>query len=152
MIKKTYSDKLKDPRWQKRRLEIFERDGWMCQHCGENTEMLSVHHRFYINGKLPWEYDDKMLLTLCPSCHKFETEDIPVQKEMFFENFLKAGFLSFVLGEITTTPIERFVPYPSEVFASMIAFYLSNEEAQEAVSKLFWEHLSKKSINNELPF
>ena len=24
----SYSDKLKDPRWQRKRLEIFERDNW----------------------------------------------------------------------------------------------------------------------------
>lgn len=31
MTDKTYAEKLKDPRWQKRRLEIFERDDWTCQ-------------------------------------------------------------------------------------------------------------------------
>jgi 5-methylcytosine-specific restriction endonuclease McrA len=33
--RRTYGDKLKDPRWQKRRLEIFKRDEWTCQQCGD---------------------------------------------------------------------------------------------------------------------
>jgi hypothetical protein len=28
--KQKYSDKLKDPRWQKKRLQIMERDNWCC--------------------------------------------------------------------------------------------------------------------------
>jgi hypothetical protein len=35
-----YSDKLKDPRWQKKRLEVFERDGWCCQCCGDSESPL----------------------------------------------------------------------------------------------------------------
>lgn len=32
--KEEYAKKLMDPRWQKKRLEIFKRDGWKCQNCG----------------------------------------------------------------------------------------------------------------------
>jgi hypothetical protein len=30
---------------------------------------LHVHHKFYIDGKLPWEYLDESLITLCNWCH-----------------------------------------------------------------------------------
>lgn len=33
-----YKEKLKDPRWQKKRLQIFERDDWCCQKCGDERE------------------------------------------------------------------------------------------------------------------
>jgi hypothetical protein len=35
-----YSDKLKNPKWQKIRLQVLERDEWCCQYCfdGESTE------------------------------------------------------------------------------------------------------------------
>ena len=36
------------------------------------TPELHVHHKYYIKGKKPWEYDNKVLLTLCKSCHKLE--------------------------------------------------------------------------------
>ena len=31
--REAYYRKLRDPRWQKRRLEIFARDDWTCQGC-----------------------------------------------------------------------------------------------------------------------
>lgn len=39
-----YSEKLKNPRWQKKRLEIFERDGWKCRACQDEKSTLHVHH------------------------------------------------------------------------------------------------------------
>jgi len=36
---------------------------------------LHVHHKCYIQGYLPWEYDDKDLITLCEECH-FKTHTI----------------------------------------------------------------------------
>ena len=68
MNKKTYANKLKDPRWQKKRLEIMDRDNWRCQACGSTSKTLSVHH-FKYQGE-PWEADNEDLQTLCTSCHK----------------------------------------------------------------------------------
>ena len=42
--KQVYSEKLRDPRWQKRRLEILERDAWQCQACLSTAKTLHVHH------------------------------------------------------------------------------------------------------------
>jgi hypothetical protein len=70
----TYAEKLKDPRWQKKRLKIFERDGWKCQCCLLSDSTLHVHHLRYITGKDPWEYPDYLLITLCCECHQNETE------------------------------------------------------------------------------
>lgn len=38
-----YLEKLKDPRWQKRRLEIFQRDEFTCQVCFDTESTLHVH-------------------------------------------------------------------------------------------------------------
>lgn len=67
--KLTYSEKLRDPRWQKRRLEIMQRDKYACQHCHSTTNTLHVHHVHYNKGAMPWEYEDDMLMTLCEDCH-----------------------------------------------------------------------------------
>lgn len=65
---RTYSEKLRDPRWQKKRLQILERDDFTCI-CCETTEIeLHVHHREYSKGD-PWEVDDLSLVTLCKDCH-----------------------------------------------------------------------------------
>jgi len=68
----SYSEKLKDPRWQKKRLQIFKRDNWMCQSCGNERETLHVHHKYYSKNKNPWEYEDLSLVTLCEKCHMAE--------------------------------------------------------------------------------
>jgi hypothetical protein len=66
-----YSDYWKDPRWQKKRLEIFERDEWKCQECQSTTETLCVHHKKY-TAPVPWEQPDEDLITLCEGCHELE--------------------------------------------------------------------------------
>jgi RNA polymerase subunit RPABC4/transcription elongation factor Spt4 len=42
--------------------------------------ILHVHHTYYILDKLPWEYDNDSLLTLCHNCHYdlHKDEEIPV--------------------------------------------------------------------------
>jgi hypothetical protein len=64
-----YSEKLKDPRWQKRRLKIFERDNWVCQLCSRTDLELHVHH-LYRTTEDPWDEPDLHLLTLCKLCHE----------------------------------------------------------------------------------
>lgn len=67
-----YQEKLKDPRWQKKRLEIFERDKWTCVCCDRKDITLHVHHLFYLPGMNPWEYKDEHLVTYCELCHNSE--------------------------------------------------------------------------------
>jgi hypothetical protein len=64
-----YSEKCKDPRWQRKRLEVFQRDNWTCCECAETRKTLHIHHLNYQNGKNPWEYEITALQTLCSSCH-----------------------------------------------------------------------------------
>jgi len=65
-----YLNKLKDPRWQKKRLEILKRDNFCCQACFESKKTLHVHHIVYGSKKDPWDYDESDLITLCEECHK----------------------------------------------------------------------------------
>ncbi len=67
---KTYWEKLRDPRWQKKRLQVMERDGFECQECGDKTSTLNVHHKFYRSKADPWDYESEWLVTLCESCHR----------------------------------------------------------------------------------
>lgn len=65
----TYAEKLRDPRWQKKRLEIMQRDGFRCVSCLSDIDTLHIHHLRYQFGLNPWEYDNDFLVTLCESCH-----------------------------------------------------------------------------------
>ena len=66
--REAYRQKLKDPRWQKKRLEVFQRDNFTCCYCGEWEETLHVHHLRYHQGLEPWDYNFDDLLTICETC------------------------------------------------------------------------------------
>ena len=76
MKKQAYSEKLKDPRWQKKRLQILERDDFRCCFCAAEHKTLHVHHMWYSPLKDPWDYPDSSLITLCEECHQEETEKL----------------------------------------------------------------------------
>ena len=97
-----YSELLKDPRWQKCRLKILERDNFTCQKCGDNETTLNIHHLKYKTGKMPWDYSDKTLITLCKHCHNeisaTEYRDIPFSKIRIYksDNWNKGNRIMFV--------------------------------------------------------
>jgi hypothetical protein len=69
----TYRERLQNPNWQKKRLVILERDNFSCLQCGDgikNNVTLQVHHKQYIFGREPWDYDDSNFETLCTPCHR----------------------------------------------------------------------------------
>lgn len=77
----TYAEKLKHPKWQRKRLEILSRDNFKCRLCGDEETELHVHHKEYHNGCEPWEYENSLLVTLCKHCH-FITEDAVVENKI----------------------------------------------------------------------
>ena len=83
-VSKSYEELLKDPRWQKTRLEVFQRADWQCQQCSDKTTELHVHHTFY-DGREPWEYPENSLKCLCKNCHNSEhskkDENETIEKE-----------------------------------------------------------------------
>jgi hypothetical protein len=66
----SYADLLRDPRWQRKRLEALEAAQWMCSICYSKIKTLNVHHRFYRHGAKPWEYERDELEVLCEGCHE----------------------------------------------------------------------------------
>ena len=67
----TYAEQLKSPKWQKKRLEILERDKFTCQWCGTQSDQLHVHHYFYFKDCEIWDYEDIYLITVCNDCHEW---------------------------------------------------------------------------------
>jgi len=78
MAKKSYSELLKDPRWQKKRLEVLEESNFECEECGDKSNTLHVHHGAYLKNTDPWDHPNCLLHCLCEKCH----ED--ASKEMYF--------------------------------------------------------------------
>lgn len=67
---KSYAEKLRDPRWQRKRLQIMERADFACEHCGAADRTLNVHHKLYRKGAMPWEYENHELECVCEGCHE----------------------------------------------------------------------------------
>lgn len=70
----SYGALLWDERWRDKRKRILARDNYECVICG-NKEDLTVHHKQYHVSEdglkyVPWDYDDKYLITLCKKCHQ----------------------------------------------------------------------------------
>jgi len=70
-----YGELLLRPEWISKRAEILSRDFRSCVIC-KRSDSLQIHHRQYHfivsenKFKLPWEYAENLLITLCDSCHK----------------------------------------------------------------------------------
>ncbi len=88
-----YLDKLKDPRWQKRRLELLNKGNWICTKCGDENSTLHVHHTKYLPDREPWEYPDELFKILCENCHKIEKEQRLKQEKILIDS-LKIIFYS----------------------------------------------------------
>jgi 5-methylcytosine-specific restriction endonuclease McrA len=72
MTRREYRKLLQDPKWKIKASFIRKRDSHTCRHCGKKSNRLQVHHIKYIDGLMPWEYDNELLESLCSSCHKKE--------------------------------------------------------------------------------
>lgn len=64
-----YKSQYLDPRWQKKRLQIMERDNFTCKVCNNNENTLNVHHLYYVPGKKVWDYPNSAFITACADCH-----------------------------------------------------------------------------------
>lgn len=121
MSQLSYSDKLKDVRWQQVRLRIFDRDKFTCTQCGSKSETISVHHGYYAFKTDPWDYPAETLHTVCETCHKlFEEVKAALYREI--------GQLSIQdmqeLFRIVTTP-ENDVPFDPETAKETIMRWIN---------------------------
>lgn len=127
MKPKTYAEKLRDPRWQKLRLEIMQRDSFKCRQCGDKDKTLNVHHRFYIKGASPWEYEDGSLVTLCEDCHA------STEKERDFIQRQCAGpsYTQTFIAQLLAANREPTCPHLMHAIDALAAFMDEWKEAKE---------------------
>jgi len=88
----TYAEKLKNPKWQKKRLEIMSRDEFYCHKCYSSEDTLTVHHLYYIKGNDPWDYPDDSFITLCEDCHEKEHELRPNSESILIDALRQKGY------------------------------------------------------------
>ena len=92
-----YTDLFKHKRWQKKRLEVLQRDNWKCAHCTmlgsdseEDNSTLHIHHRYYKGKRQPWEYPLESLVTLCAECHEKEEKRLKVIPDQLIQAMREA--------------------------------------------------------------
>ena len=138
-----YSEKLKDPRWQKKRLEIFDRDEWCCKKCFDGSSTLCVHHFRYIPGVEPWDYPSEFLITLCEKCHAEEYEMMPQEMSSLVEQIKEKGFFHHQINDIACgfNVLNNRRPDVS----SIIEYFLSTPKAFKVVEGMYYKKLAKKS-------
>lgn len=139
MKKSTYSQKLLDPRWQKKRLEVLQRDNWTCQLCLDTENTLHVHHRCYEKGRDPWDIDSKHLVTLCAACHEIEEVDMREALDMLVQAIRRTPFDSYDVKRLAEG-IEKFTPIPDENKERICAAYayaFSNIAIQEKIVQTY---------------
>lgn len=113
MTKQSYSEKLLDPRWQKKRLDVLNYNDFSCEICGDSASTLHVHHKMYAKGREPWDYELDQYSVLCKTCHSHEHFQ---EVDLFFEvmsrlnldgpyNKTDASFLIAGFAGIDVTPV-----------------------------------------------
>jgi hypothetical protein len=146
--KKNYAEKLRDPRWQKRRLDILSRDNFTCQSCYSTEKTLHVHHKTYIRGVDPWDYKDDYLITLCEECHAWETENMPIAISAITE-LLKIKFSSECILSISKGLANYKETHMDHVCAAAISYFLGDEERSRFMVD---EYLKSLRSSDEEPF
>lgn len=139
-----YSEKLKDPRWQKKRLKILERDDFMCKFCGDTKSTLNVHHISYF--KNPWDVEDKFLITLCESCHKEEEIELVNSSKKLIQDLRKCGFTSSSINSLAKIFKDEDRGWSLyEPAFDILKSVVDNDKLWQEASDLFWEKLRKKN-------
>lgn len=111
--KLSYTDQLKHPKWQRRRLEIMQRADFHCESCKSGEITLNVHHKLYRKGAMAWEYADNELQCLCENCHKGRHDVIAeieallheLPTESLFQVRTYAGAIAVALGRLKSIPL-----------------------------------------------
>ena len=137
MAKTSYSEKLQNPKWQRKRLEVFERDNYTCQLCNDTETMLQVHHKKYAGN--PWDVPLKDLITYCKHCHAV-IEDKNEERNYIF-HILKRSF-----PELNRTMVCIFYVSPDN--SNHVDFYCYNESTSNAEYLITLTANSIEDINN----
>ena len=130
---------LRDPRWQKARLDKMQRAGFACERCGDKETTLNVHHKNYKRDHAPWEYELSNFVCLCRPCH----EEIHQSREMLNNliPYSQIDIAQFISGMIAAQSNNHIVAkiHPRE-FKDCTEIYLGG------VVALMYENLDRDSI------
>ncbi len=134
-MKENYTELLKDPRWNKRRLEILKRDNYCCVWCGSGDGILHVHHLYYDKTLDPWEYGNDSLVTLCESCHEDEEKNKFIVNNSVTNALRSRGFENDTMGLLSESIKSERAESNSYEWVTIISFALKHSKL---IKELFW--------------
>src|ERR1700679_601174 len=79
----TYEYKLRLPEWAEFREFVLDAKGYLCEHCESQTTSPQIHHKLYIAGREPWDYELEDVKVLCQRCHETIHERIKEFDDLF---------------------------------------------------------------------
>lgn len=138
-----YLQKLKDPRWQKKRLEILNRDEFACRFCYDTKSTLHVHHLQY-SGE-PWEAKSEHLITLCEDCHESESTTRKVYEDALLKELKLSYFRGSDLVDIANG-FNKMKPFHvPDVMACVIGFALADHGIMSMLCDMYFKDLMSKT-------
>lgn len=137
-----YFQKLKDPRWQKLRLEVFNRDEFRCKNCGDDDKTLNVHHISY-KGE-PWDQHIDLLVTLCENCHKYESENIKINERELIKTLKEKGFMAQDIEDLSVFISEMEFIHCKYVQFSAIEWFIKKHSMKSIITDYF-KYLEKNN-------
>ncbi len=137
MEKSKWLERYKDPRWQKKRLEILERDNWICRDCGDDQSTLNVHHKWYEKNKDVWGYNDNCYITLCDDCHSFIHELIDSKLINIRKLIFEGGFDTQTL-QIFIKHMEKRDQFTNKLIQSILEISINRETANNPSKECGW--------------
>lgn len=147
-MSESYMEKLKDPRWQKKRLEILNRDNWTCQRCHDTETTLHIHHKRYLPGKEPWDIPNDLLITLCEDCHEGEKEGwkehIGCLADALKENFLSDDLYALAMGFLYLH-----IEQDPKTTADTLGWALKNPKIMSNLQREYFQYLDEKNKGNQ---
>lgn len=138
----TYAEKLKDPRWQKLRLEVLNRDNFTCISCYNKEKTLHVHHLTYEWGKDPWDYPEFNFLTLCEDCHS-EIEEGRKERDSTMMYHLKMGLKDKFIQDCALSVLGSY--YLNDLF--FLLWELGPQRAMQSLQDTFQNATAQVEIN-----
>lgn len=90
----TYEQQLLTIEWIRLKFEILYRDHYQCSIC-RTSYNLNVHHKYYIFGRMAWEYDGSILITLCEKHHKLDHDCLLILNDYHIKEHLDSGMLAY---------------------------------------------------------
>lgn len=132
-----YQTKLKSPHWQKKRLQVLNRDKWKCKLCKDEETTLHVHHLEYQPKKEPWEYPMSNFVTLCEHCHR-EVELLKVDNH---HDEIHIDKMKWKSGDIIVFIYAKSMEYPAIKFYDkndrLFGNYQFSDYGQNIITKFF---------------